>query len=85
MCLGVVSDLFFPQHGSFLTNSFKYCLCLVGLIRRFKYVMEDRINHPEKYAAEKDKYFQRAWSGEQFKNLKWADQHGDGKNFTWKQ
>lgn len=56
-----------------------------GLIRRFKYVMEDRINHPEKYAAEKDKYFQRAWSGEQFKNLKWADQHGDGKNFTWQE
>lgn len=50
-----------------------------GLIRRFRYVMEDRIENPEKYEKEKEKYFQKSWSGSQFKNLKWADQHGDGK------
>jgi hypothetical protein len=58
-------------------------ICSAGLIRRFKHVMEDRINHPEVYQANKDQYFQRAWSGEQFRNLKWADQHGDGRNYTW--
>jgi hypothetical protein len=45
--------------------------------------MEDRLAHPEVYQQQKDQYFQHAWSGEQFKNLKWADQHGDGKNYTW--
>lgn len=54
-----------------------------GLIRRFKHVMEDRLQNPDKYRSEKDKYFQKAWSGGEFKNLKWADQHGDGKNYTW--
>jgi NADH dehydrogenase (ubiquinone) flavoprotein 1 len=48
-----------------------------GLIRRFKHVMEDRVQHPEKYALEKDKYFQKAWSGQDFKNHDWAKQHGD--------
>lgn len=60
-----------------------YPLNCTGLIRRFKHVMEDRLEHPEKYQAEKDKYFQGAWSGEQFRNLKWADQHGDGRTYTW--
>jgi hypothetical protein len=31
------------------------------------------------YAAEKEKYFQKAWSGKEFKNFKWAAQHGDSK------
>ncbi len=53
-----------------------------GLIRRFKHVMEDRIENPEVYAAEKQKYFQKAWSGREFKNFKWADQHGDGKVYS---
>lgn len=40
-----------------------------GLIRRFQPVIEDRIaGGPEKYNTEKDKYFQKAWSGEPFKN-----------------
>jgi NADH dehydrogenase (ubiquinone) flavoprotein 1 len=50
-----------------------------GLIRRFKHVMEDRLLHPEKFQAEKEKYFQRAWSGEQFQNHVWTKLHGDGK------
>ncbi len=53
-----------------------------GLIRRFKHVMEDRIENAEVYAAEKEKYFQKAWSGKEFKNFKWADQHGDGKVYS---
>lgn len=53
-----------------------------GLIRRFKHVMEDRLAHPEVYQANKQQYFQHSWSGQQFKNLKWADQHGDGKNYS---
>jgi hypothetical protein len=53
-----------------------------GLIRRFKHVMEDRLQHPEQYQLEKDKYFQASWSGEQFRNLKWADQHGDGRTYA---
>lgn len=40
-----------------------------GLIRRFQPVIEERIaGGPELYQAEKDKYFQEAWSGEPFKN-----------------
>jgi hypothetical protein len=71
-----------PPHSP-LCLSFPLYPAFTGLIRRFKHVMEDRINHPEVYQANKDQYFQRAWSGEQFRNLKWADQHGDGRNYTW--
>lgn len=56
-----------------------------GLIRRFKHVMEERLDNPEKFLAEREKYYQEAWSGSDFQNLKWADQFGDGKNFTWRQ
>lgn len=58
-----------------------------GLIRRFKHVMEDRLLHPESYHADvaTGRYYQPAWSGEKFKNHSWADQHGDGKNYTWQQ
>lgn len=52
-----------------------------GLIRRFKYVLEDRLNHPEVYKANKDKYFQRSWSGLPFDNANWAEKYGDGKTF----
>ena len=58
-------------------------LSCTGLIRRFKHVMEDRLTNPEAYHQDKERYFQRAWSGEQFRNLQWADQHGDGKNYSW--
>ena len=34
-----------------------------GLIRRFKHVLEERLENPEKYQQEKEKYFQTAWSG----------------------
>lgn len=50
-----------------------------GLIRRFKHVMEERLDNPEKYQLEKEKYFQRSWSGKPFNNLDWATKHGDGK------
>lgn len=40
-----------------------------GLIRRFQPVIEERIaSGPEQYQAEKDKYFQGAWSGQPFMN-----------------
>ena len=48
-----------------------------GLIRRFQHVMEDRIQNPESYDA--DKYFQKSWSGQPFVNKDWVDQHGDGR------
>jgi len=54
-----------------------------GLIRRFKHVMEDRLSNPEKYQQDKERYFQKAWSGKDFQNLQWADQFGDGKNYSW--
>jgi hypothetical protein len=41
--------------------------------------MEERLDNPEAYNAEK--YFQRAWSGTTFVNKEWASQHGDGKTF----
>lgn len=50
-----------------------------GLIRRFKHVMEERLTNPEKYHAEKEKYFQHAWSGKSFANKSWSEMHGDGK------
>jgi NADH dehydrogenase (ubiquinone) flavoprotein 1 len=49
-----------------------------GLIRRFSHVMEDRINKPHEYQAEK--YFQKAWSGE-FDNKEWSVTHGDGRSY----
>jgi NADH dehydrogenase (ubiquinone) flavoprotein 1 len=52
-----------------------------GLMRRFKHVMEERLEYPEKYQQEKEKYFQKAWSGGKFANVDWAKQHGDGKIF----
>lgn len=50
-----------------------------GLIRRFKHVMEERLDNPEKFRAERDKYFQKSWSGKPFANKEWAEKHGDGK------
>jgi hypothetical protein len=73
MLLSTHRDPFYPSIHSFIA----------GLIRRFKHVMEDRLTNPEVYHQHKDRYFQRAWSGEQFRNLQWADQHGDGKNYSW--
>lgn len=50
-----------------------------GLIRRFKHVIEDRIDNREAYALDSEKYFQRSWSGKPFSNEKWAQVNGDGK------
>jgi NADH dehydrogenase (ubiquinone) flavoprotein 1 len=50
-----------------------------GLIRRFKHVLEERLEKPESYDPEK--YFQKAWSGAPFKNAGWVDQHGDGRAY----
>mmetsp|Transcript_1132 Transcript_1132/g.1490 ORF Transcript_1132/g.1490 Transcript_1132/m.1490 type:complete len:502 (-) Transcript_1132:360-1865(-) len=50
-----------------------------GLIKSFKGVIEDRIDHPENYDAEK--YFQKAWSGDQFSNAEWVKTHGSGKAY----
>jgi NADH dehydrogenase (ubiquinone) flavoprotein 1 len=54
-----------------------------GLIRRFKHVMEDRLDNPEAYQQKKMEYYQRAWSGKEFENQDWAKLHGDGKNRDW--
>lgn len=56
----------------------------IGLIRRFKHVLEDRLNDPQKFLAEREKYFQRAWSGQPFQNDAWAKQYGDNKTFSVK-
>lgn len=48
-----------------------------GLIRRFKHVLEDRLEHPELFDAEK--HFQKSWSGSPFANKQWVDQFGDGR------
>ncbi|CAM9704162.1 unnamed protein product [Chrysoparadoxa australica] len=47
-----------------------------GLIRRFQHVMEDRIEHPEKY--KKEDFLQTAWSGEG-SNKEWSTKFGHGK------
>ena len=50
-----------------------------GLIRRFKHVLEDRIEHPESFDA--TEFYQKAWSGSKFSNKKWVDQFGDGRAY----
>lgn len=50
-----------------------------GLIRRFNHVIEDRLADPAKYQRDKEKYFQKAWSGEPSINTKWATANGDGR------
>jgi hypothetical protein len=57
-----------------LTHSIPH---LQGLIRRFKHVIEDRIQNSASFDA--SKYHQKAWSGADFSNLKWAEAHGDGR------
>jgi NADH:ubiquinone oxidoreductase subunit F (NADH-binding) len=42
-----------------------------GLIRHFQPVIEERIQHPEKYDPQT--YFQRAWSGKPFDNKQWVN------------
>lgn len=48
-----------------------------GLIRRFKHVIEDRIENPS--AFDPEKYFQKSWSGVENTNHEWAKKHGKGK------
>lgn len=45
-----------------------------GLIRRFKDVMEKRIERPQDFNPHD--YFQKAWSGEEFSNQDWVQSHG---------
>jgi len=47
-----------------------------GLIRRFKNVMEERINDPT--AFDHQAAFQKAWSGKPFNNHEWTQQYGAG-------
>ena len=51
-----------------------------GLIRRFKDLMEKRIEDPTSF--DHDKAFQASWSGLQFSNHTWATKHGKGKTFA---
>ena len=53
-----------------------------GLIKRFKYVLEDRLTHPENYDA--SKYFQKSWSGDEFSNKDWSVKYGDNKSYFQK-
>ncbi|CAM9950107.1 unnamed protein product [Heterosigma akashiwo] len=50
-----------------------------GLIKSFQHVIEDRIENPE--AFDKEKHFQKAWSGDAFANGEWVKQHGAGKAY----
>lgn len=47
-----------------------------GLIRKFKHVVDDRIDNPDKFDAEA--HFQRSWTGKPFANKDWVLKHGDG-------
>jgi len=53
-----------------------------GLIRRFKHVIEDRIQNSATFDA--SKHYQKAWSGKPFTNEKWAEANGDGRIFLKK-
>eukprot|EP01035_Chromulina_nebulosa_P017255 gene17255-22786_t len=50
-----------------------------GLIRRFKHVLEDRLDNPQNWNEEK--YFQKSWSGLPFKNDIWTKEHGEDRTF----
>lgn len=50
-----------------------------GLIRRFRHVMEDRLEHPENWSEEK--YLQKSWSGKPFANVEWTERYGDNKTY----
>lgn len=50
-----------------------------GLLRHFKKNIEDRIDDPSSFDAEKA--FQYAWSGDPFDNAEWVEKHGDGLAF----
>lgn len=53
-----------------------------GLIRRFKHVLEERLDGGEEaWAKAAEKYYQRSWSGMPFANSDWTKKHGDGKTF----
>lgn len=53
-----------------------------GLIKRFKYVLEDRLTNPSDYNPEK--YFQKSWSGDTFANKDWSLKYGDNKSYFQK-
>eukprot|EP00602_Paraphysomonas_sp_CaronLab_P010417 CAMPEP_0185025142 /NCGR_PEP_ID=MMETSP1103-20130426/8215_1 /TAXON_ID=36769 /ORGANISM="Paraphysomonas bandaiensis, Strain Caron Lab Isolate" /LENGTH=489 /DNA_ID=CAMNT_0027558277 /DNA_START=50 /DNA_END=1519 /DNA_ORIENTATION=+ len=48
-----------------------------GLIRRFKHVIDDRIENASSY--DPNRYFQASWSGAPFSNNEWSKTHGGGK------
>ena len=50
-----------------------------GLIRKFKHVIEDRIENKDTWDA--DEYFQKSWSGSKFANKEWVNQWGDGRAY----
>jgi NADH dehydrogenase (ubiquinone) flavoprotein 1 len=53
-----------------------------GLIRRFKHVIEERVEMgEEEWTKNAHKYYQRSWSGMPFQNADWAKKHGEGKTF----
>lgn len=51
-----------------------------GLIRKFKHVVDDRIENADKYDAAK--YLQKSWTGKPFANKDWVLKHGDGKAYV---
>ena len=48
-----------------------------GLIKKFKHVIDDRIDNPSDYSVEK--YFQKSWTGAKFQNEEWTKKFGDNK------
>lgn len=58
----------------------RLCVMLQGLIRKFKHVVDDRIENADKYDAAK--YLQKSWTGKPFANKDWVLKHGDGKAYV---
>eukprot|EP01041_Mallomonas_annulata_P012397 gene12397-26080_t len=48
-----------------------------GLIKKFKHVIDARLEDPSSFDAEK--HFQRSWSGKPFSNKDWAKTYGEGR------
>ena len=51
-----------------------------GLLRHFKKDIEDRIDDPSSFDAERA--FQHAWSGDPFDNSEWTEEQGSGLTYS---
>jgi len=51
-----------------------------GLIKSFKPELEQRLRDPSSFDPEK--HFQKAWSGDEFKNHAWVEAHGNKQTYA---